>query len=102
MDSITVSIIEAGIWAPEAFTPNGDGKNDVFYIRDNGANTFNLMVFSRSGEFIFTSNLSTNVWDGTRQGTGEKMPAGAYVYSTKGELSDGSAFVQKGIINLIR
>ena len=101
-DSVTVTVVEADIWAPDAFTPNGDGRNDIFYVRNNGAEEFLFMVFNRNGEVIFSTSNPDTGWDGTRQGSGEKMPSGAYVYSAKGQLSDGNPFNQSGMINLIR
>jgi len=101
-DSVTVSIVETDIWTPDAFTPNGDGKNDFFYIRANGASTFEFRVFNRNGELIFRTTDPNQGWDGTRQGTGQKMPTGAYVFSAKGRLSDSDTFDQSGMINLIR
>jgi gliding motility-associated-like protein len=102
LDSVMITVVDADIWAPTAFTPDGDGANDVFYIRNNGAEQFQFMVYNRNGELIFTTNNPDNGWDGTRQGTGEEMPSGAYVYSAKGELSDGNPFGQSGMVNLIR
>ena len=102
LDSVSVTVIEADVWAPEAFTPNDDGKNDVFYVRTNGAKSFELLVFNRSGEMIYRSTNPASGWDGTKQGSSEKASTGAYVYSAKGQLSDGSSFVRNGVVNLIR
>jgi len=101
-DSLTITVIEADAWAPDAFTPNNDLRNDVFYVRINGQVTFELVIFNRNGETVFRSTNPDNGWDGTKQGTKEKLMSGAYVYSAKGELSDGSAFSINGIVNLIR
>ena len=102
IDSIMVTVVDADTWAPEAFTPNNDGRNDVFYVRTNGARSFELLVFNRGGEMIFRSTDPDIGWDGTRQGSSEKLSTGAYVYSVKGQLSDGSSFANNGMINLIR
>lgn len=101
-DSVIVTVVEAEIWAPDAFTPNDDGANDVFYVRSQGATRFVLNVYNRGGDLIFTSSDPANGWDGRRQGSGEKMPPGAYVYSTKGQLSNGEPFSRSGVVNLIR
>ncbi len=101
-DSMTVTVVDADTWAPTAFTPNGDGNNDIFYVRTNGAVQFTMLVFNRSGEVIYSSTNPDNGWDGTRQGSGEKMPSGAYVYSVKASLSDGTPVVENGMVNLIR
>ncbi|MEQ9063717.1 MAG: PKD domain-containing protein [Vicingaceae bacterium] len=102
VDTITVSVIDAGVWAPDIFTPNGDGRNDVFRIETNGATDFELTIYSRSGEVVFRSTDPLQAWDGTRQGSANELPTGAYVYSSRGQLSDGTSFSLNGMINLVR
>jgi gliding motility-associated-like protein len=97
-----VHVIEPDVWAPTAFTPDGDGRNDRFYIRAQGVEKFELTVFDRSGRLVYRSEDPNEGWDGTVQGSGERLPEGAYVYRANGELSDGTVFEEKGTINLIR
>lgn len=67
------------VYVPTAFTPNGDGRNDVF----RPANTLftqnmRLQVFNRYGQLIYNGTGSKAQWDGTYKGANQ--PAGAYVY----------------------
>ncbi len=55
-------------YIPNAFTPNGDGLNDTFYPVLRGVKRFELQIFDRWGELIFSSNSSEQVWDGTFKG----------------------------------
>jgi gliding motility-associated-like protein len=101
-DSVTVIVHIPGVYVPSAFTPNDDGKNDIFYIRGKGTISFELNIFNREGDFIYHSTNPDRGWDGTIQGTGDRVPNGAYVYHTIGEFSDGEKFNLTGMINLIR
>lgn len=101
-DTITVNIIANNFWAPTAFTPNGDGKDDIFYIHGQGITNFSMGVYNRWGEELFHSEDMNQGWDGRRQITGEEMPDGAYIYYVKGTDTKGNAINSKGMINLIR
>lgn len=101
-DSVTVIVHTPGVFIPSAFTPNDDGKNDIFYIRGKGTISFELNIFNREGDFIYHSTNPDEGWDGTIQGTGKRVPNGAYVFHTIGEYSDGEKFNETGMINLIR
>jgi len=102
VDSVTVLVHIPGVYIPSAFTPNDDGRNDIFYVRGKGTTSFELNIFNRNGDFIYHSTNPNEGWDGTIQGTGKKVPTGAYVFHTKGEYSDGERFNETGMINLIR
>ena len=53
----TISIYpEYTIYVPNAFTPNGDGENDIFLAQANGINYFEMLIIDWWGSFIFTSN----------------------------------------------
>ena len=78
----TVQILWGGtpFFVPNAFSPNGDGLNDVFkviprydYVRD-----FTLQIYSRWGNLIFESQGSNSAWDGTFNG--QPVSKGVYVY----------------------
>ncbi|MFI5221913.1 MAG: gliding motility-associated C-terminal domain-containing protein, partial [Bacteroidia bacterium] len=55
------------IYIPNAFTPNGDGINDVFYVHSRSLETFEIQIYDRWGEKIFSSTDITKGWDGTFQ-----------------------------------
>lgn len=65
---------------PSAFTPNGDGLNDCFGVKNRGIlNDVQLSVFNRFGTRIFYSNNQANCWDGKYKGI--PQGAGTYVYT---------------------
>lgn len=103
VDSVLVSVQEiTPLYIPNAFTPNGDGNNDVFqaYGDDASIHYFELMVFNRWGEKVFESNNLRETWDGTYQG--EASPNAVYVYIAKAVYLDGSKNDYKGSVTLIR
>jgi len=53
------------IWAPTAFTPNGDGTNERFKVVVLYATKFQLEIFNRWGEMVYSSNDKDEGWDGT-------------------------------------
>lgn len=101
-DTVKIRVIIPSFWVPTAFTPNGNGENDVFYVRGLGIKDFELGIFNRWGEQIYYSKKIDQGWDGTRPIGGEELPAGAYVYYIKGTLTNGDPVDAKGLINLIR
>lgn len=88
------------VYIPTAFTPNGDGINDLFRIPTGTAlDLKEFSVFDRWGNRIFiTQNISAG-WDGKFKGKQE--PTGIYVYTIEG--SSGGKQVQiKGTVTLLR
>lgn len=101
-DSVIVSVIEPSYWVPNAFTPDNNGSNDIFYVRGNGFEDFELFIFNRNGKIIYYSNNTEEGWNGKNKTTGEIMPKGAYLFKIRGKDSTGNNIDQTGIINLIR
>ena len=66
------------IFVPQAFTPNGDNKNEVFKVVGANAKDFELLVFNRWGEQIFSSTDINQGWDGTCRG--DKVQIDVYVW----------------------
>ncbi len=68
-DEITLTeYCESTLFIPNAFTPNGDNKNEIFKAEGNFIDDFRLMVFNRWGEKIFESDNFNNGWNGTYNG----------------------------------
>ncbi len=63
---------------PNAFTPDGDGHNDLFGAVGHSITEFELEIFNRWGERIFHSDSPYRWWDGTYNGT--QVQTGVYVY----------------------
>lgn len=66
------------LYVPNAFTPNGDGINDVFKALGTLVKTFQLLIFDRWGNLIYESESLGRGWDGFYKG--EKVMNGVYVW----------------------
>jgi len=69
---------DAQVFPPNAFTPDGDGINDIFEIKGVGIKKYNVKIFSRWGELVFESNNIEEHWDGRING--QIVPKGSYAY----------------------
>lgn len=69
---------------PNAFTPNGDGRNDFFYPASTGAKVFNLIIFNRFGQVVFNTDNPDEKWNGSFKN--RIAPEGTYIY--KAEMTD--------------
>lgn len=98
----TASAVNQGddIYVPNAFTPNGDGKNDMIYVHSQNIKTMNFSVYDQWGELLFTSTSLSTGWDGTFKGNRE--PVGVYVYYLTAETISGLKLNKKGTITLLR
>ncbi|MEM7373086.1 MAG: PKD domain-containing protein [Bacteroidota bacterium] len=92
--------VETTIQGPNAFTPNGDDKNDIFYLSGFHVQTFNMKIYSRWGMLLFETNNIEEGWDGTYQG--QPVKEGVYVYVARGVGFNGQAYVLRGSISLLR
>jgi gliding motility-associated-like protein len=66
------------VFVPDAFSPNGDGENEIFEAKAELFKHFQMDVYSRWGQNIYHSDDITKGWDGTIDGV--KAPVGSYVY----------------------
>jgi len=99
--SVTINIEQCDVlYIPTAFTPNGDGKNDSFFMEGIFITDFLLQVFNRWGELVFQSNDVNRGWDGKYKN--ELAQEGVYVYSVKGRWADETSFNKMGMVTLIR
>jgi gliding motility-associated-like protein len=101
-DSIRIKAVTASdIIVPNAFTPNGDGHNDVLRPHAIGIRDFKyFMVFNRWGQRVFYSTNEGGGWDGTVGG--QAMPLGTYVWMAMGLDFGGRAVERRGTVILIR
>ena len=69
-------------WAPSAFTPNGDGINDIFSIKFDKIieSTLKVFIYDRWGKLVYQSNGNDSGWDGIRQDNGIKADVSSYKY----------------------
>ena len=103
-DSVTVYFTKDGeqkLYVPDAFTPNGDGLNDLFRpIFTGAAAQYDFRIYNRWGQLVFRSRTPGVGWDG-RSGS-LPQPNGAYVYYITAEGSCNRRFEQRGTFVLIR
>ncbi|WP_343689397.1 gliding motility-associated C-terminal domain-containing protein [Chitinophaga sp.] len=98
--SFTVKLKADPIYVPNAFTPNGDGLNDIFKAEGNTIAALDMMVFNQWGELIFHTTTPGTGWDGTYQG--KQQPTGVYMYTIRVIQNDKTIITKKGAINLLR
>ncbi|UKN00914.1 PKD domain-containing protein [Paracrocinitomix mangrovi] len=96
---VLVNFIEA-INVPSAFSPNGDGTNDVLYVKGYGIERMTLTIYNRYGQKIFECDNQGIGWDGTFLGREENSGVFAWVLEYK--LFNGTTGVLKGNTTLIR
>jgi gliding motility-associated-like protein len=83
---------------PNAFSPNKDGVNDIFFVRGNNVKDFALKIFDRWGTLMFeTSNLNDG-WNGEYQG--RIVNTGIFVYTLDYTLKEGTQGTLKGNISV--
>ena len=88
------------LYIPSAFTPNNDGRNDIFRIPPElGMTLKEMSIYNRWGQKVFTTTDITKGWDGKIKGS--LVPAGVYVYLIKGAFGNED-IVTSGTITLIR
>jgi len=87
-------------YAPNIFSPNGDGINDLFQIFVKGTREFHLQIHDRWGELVFRSDNPNAAWNGTLNG--RELPDGVYVYDVYVIYQDGVVYKKKGSITLVR
>jgi gliding motility-associated-like protein len=107
-DSLRIAVfLDGPPRIPNAFTPNGDGKNDVFYVLGGKDITSieEFSIYNRWGQKIFQrqnvqANNPSSGWNGELQG--KKLPSGTYVYLIRIRFQDGTLRPYQGTVTLIR
>ena len=97
---VTVVVVP---YIPNAFTPNGDGLNDSFKILGlppENITKFNLQIYNRWGQIVFSTNNILNGWDGTLNG--EYCPEGYYTWVIFYEDNNRNKNSNKGSLLLLR
>jgi len=91
---------EGSSFVPNTFSPNGDGINDVLYVRGIKMESIYFAVYNRWGEKVFETNDKNKGWDGNYKG----RPAdnGVFGWYLKVKCYDGQEHFKKGNVTLIR
>ena len=102
-DSIMVKVFEldAGLYVPNAFTPNGDGKNDIFHPIMLGMKSLDIFrVYNRWGQLVYSGTGTKSGWDGTIAGKIQE-PA-TYVWYAEGTDYKNVKIKKRGYVVLVR
>lgn len=102
---ITVNLLDATcdepyIFVPKAFSPNGDGKNDVLMVRGNPIDEVEFVIYDRWGERIFATKDKNIGWDGTYRG--KELNPDVFGYFLRIKCYDGEEYFRKGNVTLIK
>lgn len=93
---------EPTIFIPNAFSPDGNGVNDVFIPKMFGVREFNMTIYNRWGDLIFTSNDSETGWNGKVDGVGETVKDDTYIYKIYIRDLKGNPRIFKGKLMVIK
>ncbi len=103
--SVQVNVLEfvcgdIYVFVPNAFRPNGDGINDLVYVRGQNITEVNFKIFDRWGERVFETTDQSVGWDGTFRG--KPLDPDVYVYYLEVICVDGQENLIKGNITLLK
>lgn len=95
-------VVYAPLIMPNAFSPNGDGKNDIFRISPLSPQQINsFVIYNRYGQKVFSTNDNSKGWDGTFNGT--LQPEGTYVWKIEYmNRFNNRNIISSGIVILLR
>lgn len=98
----TVTIAESSLQMPNAFSPNGDGLNDIYKAKSGYQSIveFHAYIFNRWGQKLFEWNDPAGGWDGTYKG--KPVKEGVYFVLVKAKGADGKVYNIKRDVNLLR
>jgi gliding motility-associated-like protein len=101
-DSVMITVVNPTVLEmPTAFTPNGDGLNDVFIPAIAGGLTLErFAVYNRWGDLVFETTDLSQGWDGRCDGV--EQPIGAYAFTLRGRDTLNRRFVSQGSVTLLR
>lgn len=104
LDSVVLRVVSCdpeSVFIPNTFTPNGDGLNDVLYVRGIGLRKLDYFrVYDRWGRVVFETRNIGEGWDGTIGNRGADNAT--YVYMMKGECTSGSTVEKSGNVTIVR
>lgn len=103
-DTVNITISDncdpAPVYIPNVFSPNGDGNNDVLFVRGDYNPQIDFKIFNRWGSMVYESNDIRSGWDGRFQG--KDCAEGVYAFMLSVTNNDGETALRKGNITLIR
>jgi gliding motility-associated-like protein len=102
IDSLTINVFEEGptLYVPNAFTPNGDSINDVFFASGTNIKEFNIIIFDRWGLKLFEASDIKTGWDG--KSNGKEVSDGTYFHLINAIGNDNKEIRKQGTITLFK
>lgn len=97
--SVDALVIPA-IGVPTAFSPNGDGANDILFVYGAAVETVSFKLYNRWGQLVFETNSLTKGWDGTFKGKPQEMDS--YAYTLYATFYDGTNASKEGNVTLLK
>lgn len=94
------SEVQSLVDLPTGFSPNGDGTNDILFVRGYNVAKMDLRIYNRWGEIVFESNDIKKGWDGIYKGKPQEMESYAYILDVV--FLDGSDAHKTGNVTLLR
>ena len=102
-DSIRVHLykVAPGLYVPNAFSPNGDGLNDLFRPVTLGMQSLDVFkIFNRFGQLLYSNTNTKAGWDGSF--AGKKQDSGTYIWYAEGTDYKNLKIISKGYVVLVR
>lgn len=90
----------AAVFAPTAFTPNGDTKNDYYIVKANAISYFEMQVYNRDGNILFHSKDINTGWDGSFEN--RQCTEGVYIAQIMYRDNEGMEYVKYQHFSLMR
>jgi len=100
-DSLEV-IVTGNIYVPNAFTPDGDGINDIFRAEGVDITEFKMEIWNRWGDLVFVSSSIEDGWNGSSPNNDFFSPSDIYPYRIVATEHTGELFELEGMVTLIR
>jgi gliding motility-associated-like protein len=100
VDAYSAGCLDGDVFVPNTFTPNGDGKNDLLFVRGLKVEEIYFAVYNRWGEMVFETNDKTKGWDGIYKGRAADV--GVFGWYLKVKCINGEESFKKGNVTLVR
>ena len=94
-------LAQGELMVPNIFTPNNDGRNDVFRITGGDLTSLEVQIFNRWGQQVALLERVNQVWDG-RSPAGEVLTEGTYFYTLRALDKEGKSYDLSGTVTLVR
>lgn len=100
-DAFALDVLQGDLaFVPQIFSPNGDGSNDILFVRGSKVREIRFIIYNRWGEKVFESTDKAIGWNGEYKS--KEAQSGVYVYYLDAEIEDYGRLEMKGNVTLVR